>query len=134
MTDIPTAPAADAAIGGASIDDLPWIDYVDEHDRVHGGQVKLVNPRTMYVRFPPGFRAPEHWHPFDTTYFVTAGSIMFGDEGWFERGGVRWVSAGHVYGPELAGDDGVEFLLVSSGPIELNYPDITPPPASSGAG
>jgi quercetin dioxygenase-like cupin family protein len=88
--------AQDAAIGGAVLDDLEWIEYVDVHDRVHGGMVKIVNPRTFYVRFPPGFRAPEHWHPYDTTYNVTAGRIMFGDEGWFEKGSIRWVTAGHV--------------------------------------
>jgi len=129
MTGATPTPAEAPAIGGVALDDLDWVEYV--HDRVHGGLVKLVNPRTMYVRFPPGFRAPEHWHPFDTTYFVTAGRIMFGDEGWFEEGSVRWVTAGHVYGPELAGDEGVEFLLVSSGPIDLIYPDIQPPPAGA---
>ncbi len=116
------------AIGGVSLDDVPWIDYIDEHDRVHGAQVKIINPNTTYVWFPPEFRAPEHWHPYDTTYYVTAGRIRFGDEGWFSKNGIRWVTAGQVYGPEEAGAEGVEFLLVSAGPIDLIYPDIKAPP------
>ena len=41
--------------------------------------------------------------------------------GWYERGDVRWVRANHTYGPEESGPDGCEFILISMGPIDVQW-------------
>lgn len=112
--------------------DHAWEQFPDPHGRpttpvriLHAGV-----PFVLEADFPPGFRAGLHWHPHDTIYVITAGSLQFGDEGWFRPGDVRWVRGGHSYGPELAGDEGVRFHLVSlGGPIGLNWSDLYAVPA-----
>jgi hypothetical protein len=46
---------------------------------------------------------------------IQTGEMSVGDEGAFGAGDVRWVRAGTFYGPEVAGADGCELLLISSG-------------------
>lgn len=110
-----------------AIEDIPWTPYVDPH--LPGGpdvaMVKILEPCAFYVWFKPGFRAPAHAHPHDTYYFVTEGAIRFGeDEQWVLPNSVRGVPAGHVYGPEVAHPDlGVRFLIISSGPITIDWVD-----------
>jgi len=119
------------ASGRAHLADIPWETFPDPHNRPTS-PVKVVSPEDpniLYVKFDPNFTAGEHWHPHDTVYIVTKGSLRFGNEGTFGPGDVRWVKGGHSYGPEEAGLDGVEFLLVSlGGPIGLNWSDIYEPP------
>jgi hypothetical protein len=115
--------------GRARLGDLDWEIYPDPHDR-ETSPVKMVNPgdpNILYVQFRPGFTAGEHWHPYDTVYVMTKGSLRFGDEGTFGPGTVRWVKAGHSYGPEETAE-GCEFLLISlGGPVGLNWSDIYTP-------
>ncbi|WP_040482049.1 cupin domain-containing protein [Luminiphilus syltensis] len=74
--------------------------------------------------FPPNVKAGEHSHNFDTVYLITKGSLNFNDGlGWFSPGDVRWVRAGTIYGPEEAGPEGCEFILISQGPIEVAWKD-----------
>lgn len=83
----------------------------------------------LRTRFEPSYIAGEHWHDFDTLYFITDGRMQFGDEGWFDQGEIRAVHGGHSYGPERPGVDGVEFVLVSlGGPVALHWSDLEPPP------
>ena len=50
------------------------------------------------------------------------GSMTIGDEGTFKSGDMRWVRAGHFYGPKTAGPDGAEFFLMMQGPeMAPNY-------------
>lgn len=83
----------------------------------------------LRTRFDPSYIAGEHWHDFDTLYFISDGRMQFGDEGWFEQGSIRAVHGGHSYGPERPGADGVEFVLISlGGPVALHWSDLEPPP------
>jgi hypothetical protein len=51
--------------------------------------------------------------------------MTIGPEGNFEPGDIRWIKAGHVYGPEIAGPNGVRFFLMALGDeIGLNWSDI----------
>ena len=51
--------------------------------------------------------------------------MRIGDEGSFRPGDIRWVKAGHAYGPEEAGEEGVQFHLFSlGGDIGLNWADL----------
>ena len=51
--------------------------------------------------------------------------MRIGDEGSFRPGDIRWVKAGHSYGPEEAGEEGVQFHLFSlGGDIGLNWADL----------
>ena len=83
----------------------------------------------LRTRFVPEYTAGEHWHDFDTWYFITDGNMRFGHEGWYETGQVRQVRGGFSYGPEEPGDSGVEFVLVSvGGPVNLHWADLEPAP------
>ncbi|MFT4822962.1 MAG: hypothetical protein ACJASY_001092 [Halioglobus sp.] len=111
--------------------ELPWEHFADPADRptqpvqvLMGGSVSALR-----TRFDATFIAGEHWHDFDTLYFISDGRMQFGDEGWFEQGEIRAVHGGHSYGPERPGTDGVEFVLVSvGGPVVLHWSDLEPPP------
>lgn len=83
-------------------------------------------PYLLRTRFVPEFTAGEHWHDFDTLYFILAGAMRFGpQEPWYRAGDLRWVRGGRAYGPEQPGPDGVEFLLLScGGPISLRWADL----------
>jgi redox-sensitive bicupin YhaK (pirin superfamily) len=51
--------------------------------------------------------------------------MRIGNEGSFRPGDIRWVKAGHAYGPEEAGEEGVQFHLFSlGGDIGLNWADL----------
>lgn len=83
----------------------------------------------LRTRFVPEFTAGDHWHDFDTWYFITDGSMRFGEEGIYSAGDVRQVTGGYSYGPEEPGTDGVEFVLVSvGGPVALHWADLEAPP------
>lgn len=83
----------------------------------------------LRTRFVPEFTAGDHWHDFDTWYFITGGSMRFGDEGIYSAGDVRQVTGGYSYGPEEPGPVGVEFVLVSvGGPVALHWADLEEPP------
>ena len=83
----------------------------------------------LRTRFEPSYIAGEHWHDFDTYYFITDGDMQFGDEGQYHTGDVRRVQGGYSYGPEKPGPNGVEFVLVSlGGGVALHWSDLEPPP------
>lgn len=110
---------------------LPWQEFEDPAGRpTQPVQVLLEGSLSaLRTRFKPTYIAGEHWHDFDTLYFITAGRMQFGDEGWFETGDIRAVHGGHSYGPERPGNEGVEFVLISlCGPVALHWSDLEPPP------
>jgi hypothetical protein len=87
------------------------------------------NLSILRTRFVPEYTAGDHWHDFDTWYFITDGDMRFGHEGVYKTGQVRQVTGGYSYGPEEPGDDGVEFVLVSiGGPVMLHWADLEPAP------
>jgi mannose-6-phosphate isomerase-like protein (cupin superfamily) len=118
--------------GRVNLQEAPWQDFEDPAGRpTQPVQVLLDDdPYVLRTRFSPDYVAGDHWHDFDTLYFITSGSMRFGDEGWYEPGEVRWVRGGHSYGPEEPGEGGVEFILVScGGPVNLHWSDLEPPPS-----
>lgn len=108
-------------------DEIGWEKFPDSHNRPTTPVriLKSTDPYILQADFPAHFHADLYWHPHDTIYLITKGRLRFGDEGWFEPGDVRWVKAGHSYGPEEAGPEGVQFFLVSlGGAIGLNWSDL----------
>jgi hypothetical protein len=69
----------------------------------------------MTFRFPPGYVGVVHSHPYDTVYVVRRGTFLVDGEGTFEVGDLRWVKGGTTYGPERAGPEGCEVLLITKG-------------------
>ena len=107
--------------------EVDWEMFQDPHERptCPVRMMKTDPPSLLDVDFPPNFYAGLHWHPFDTLYFVVEGEMLIGPEGSFVPGDVRWVKAGHPYGPEEASDKGVRFFLISMGDdVGLNWADI----------
>lgn len=110
---------------------LPWENFDDPAGRPTQPVQVLLDGEVsaLRTRFDPEYTAGEHWHDFDTLYFISDGSMQFGDEGWFELGDIRAVHGGHSYGPERPGTLGVEFVLISlGGPVALHWSDLEPPP------
>ena len=81
--------------------------------------------------FPPNYVGKLHWHPTDTVYIVRRGQFLVEGEGTYEVGDIRWVKAGTPYGPEAAGPDGCDVILVGAGkfPLPTYDPAVDPPPS-----
>jgi len=122
-------------VGRASMNEGEWTTFVDPEADAgfyeHMSDTVLVKfmgeswekgPWIVPNRFPPNCQADRHAHNHDTVYLITKGTMTFNDgSGWYGPGDVRWVRAGTVYGPEEAGPDGCEFVLVSQGPIDVEW-------------
>ena len=107
--------------------DLGWETFHDPHGRPTTPTriLRASEPFLIEADFPAHFHAGLHWHPHDTIYVITRGEMRIGNEGSFRPGDIRWVKAGHSYGPEEAGDEGVQFHLFSlGGDIGLNWADL----------
>ncbi len=108
-------------------DNFTWEQYPDPHHRPTTPVriLRSAEPFLIEADFPPDFHAGLHWHPHDTIYLMTAGEMRIGEEGSFGPGSLRWVKAGHAYGPEEAGPEGTRFHLFSlGGEIGLNWADL----------
>jgi len=113
------------------VDEKPWQAFEDPAGRpTQPVQVLLEGTLSaLRTRFVPTYEAGEHWHDFDTLYFITAGDMQFGFEGQYYTGDVRQVRGGFSYGPEKPGPSGVEFVLFScGGPVNLHWSDLEPSP------
>lgn len=122
-------------VGRASLDEGEWGTFVDpeQHPEFFEHMTDVIKVKFMGEnwesgpwivpnQFPPNAKAGVHRHNYDTVYVVMKGSISFNDGlGWLKPGDVRWVRAGTWYGPEEAGPEGCEFILVSQGPIEIAW-------------
>ena len=107
--------------------EVEWELFHDPHGRptTPVRMLKTDGPSFLETKFEPNFSIGHHWHPFDTLYIITEGNMTIGPEGNFAPGDVRWIKAGHVYGPEVSGDNGVRFFLMSQGDeIGLNWADL----------
>lgn len=107
--------------------DLAWESFHDPHGRPTTPTriLRTSEPFLIEADFPANFYAGLHWHPHDTIYLITRGEMRIGDEGSFRPGDIRWVKAGHAYGPEESGEEGVQFHLFSlGGDIGLNWADL----------
>jgi hypothetical protein len=113
------------------VDEKPWVAFEDPAGRpTQPVQILLEGSLSaLRTRFVPSYEAGEHWHDFDTLYFITAGDMQFGFEGQYHTGDVRQVRGGYAYGPEKPGPSGVEFVLFScGGPVNLHWSDLEPSP------
>lgn len=124
--------AAARTVRRANLRDTPFLDFPDAAGR-ETQPVQLLftdGPFALRTRFNPTFSAGEHWHDFDTVYFVREGGMQFGpQEPWYSAGDIRWVRGGHAYGPEQPGTAGVDFILVSlGGPVSLHWADLEAAP------
>ena len=107
--------------------ELDWESFHDPHGRPTTPTriLRASEPFLIEADFPANFHAGLHWHPHDTIYVITRGEMRIGEEGSFSPGDIRWVKAGHRYGPEEAGEEGVQFHLFSlGGDIGLNWADL----------
>lgn len=113
-------------VGRACIADEPWIDFVDPAGRLVT-KAKVLSgdsPCILLVKFEPNVRVDPHSHPYDAIYLPLRGQVDFNDPGEppLREGHIRWVRAGHVYGPEIGGPDGADVLIVSvGGPISIDW-------------
>ena len=85
------------------------------------GESLEEGPWVLQVRHAPNYVEGKHWHEADTVYVFTAGEMMVDGEATYRPGDVRWVRAGSYYGPERAGADGCEFLLVGAGNPQMHF-------------
>jgi mannose-6-phosphate isomerase-like protein (cupin superfamily) len=86
------------------------------------GDTWETGPWIVPNQFPPNTVAERHAHAADTIYVITKGTMTFNDgTGWYGAGDVRWVRANNTYGPEESGPEGCEFILISMGPIDVQW-------------
>lgn len=112
--------------------EVEWELFHDPHGRptTPVRMLKTDGPSFLETKFEPNFHIGHHWHPYDTLYIIMEGEMSIGPEGNFVPGDVRWIKAGHAYGPEVSGDDGVRFFLMSmGGEVGLNWADLYDTPA-----
>jgi len=119
-------------VGSANVNKLKSELFHDPNGRPTQ-PVKIIcdeSPWVIETTFEPDYIATDHWHAFNTLYFIMDGEMQFGeDEPIYKKGDIRVVKAGYSYGPEKPGKDGVKFILISNGgPVDLNWSDINPPP------
>jgi hypothetical protein len=84
----------------------------------------------LIFTFPPNYVGKVHWHPTDTVYVIRRGEFIVEGEGTFVEGDIRWVKAGTAYGPEAAGPEGCDVMLIGAGafPLPTYDPAVDPPP------
>ena len=84
----------------------------------------------LIFTFPPNYVGTVHWHPTDTVYVIRRGQFIVEGEGTFVEGDIRWVKAGTASGPEAAGPEGCDVMLIGAGafPLPTHDPAVDPPP------
>jgi hypothetical protein len=68
-------------------------------------------PRIGRYYFPPSVRVAPHLHDVDYAEIILEGAQRIGGR-WYRAGDIRIVRAGTVYGPLIAGPDGVTVTIV----------------------
>lgn len=119
-------PTTSSGVGRVDIDDEPWVEFVDPHGRLRTPAKVLspTDPCILLVKFEADVHVDPHSHPFDTLYIPLQGEVNFNDPGEspLRPGQLRWVRAGHVYGPEIGGPDGAEVLVIGmKGVISIDW-------------
>jgi hypothetical protein len=77
----------------------------------------------LIFTFPPNYVGKVHSHPTDTVYVIRRGEFIVEGEGTFVEGDIRWVKSGTPYGPEAAGPEGCEVMLIGAGKFPLPTQD-----------
>ena len=82
-------------------------------------------PFAVLVEDPPDHTRAAHHHHGDVLYLYVDGEHTVEGEGTYVAGDVRWVRAGHRYGPETTGPEGGSWWVLSNAnplPIEAAPP------------
>ena len=69
-------------VGNANINKLPFIPFEDENGRPTQ-PVQIICDESPYVvrtTFEPGYSASDHWHKYDTMYFIMDGEMSFSEK------------------------------------------------------
>jgi hypothetical protein len=77
------------------------------------------------VQFPPNFEWPNHSHTAPELTVFLKGSAWFNGE-LCEPGTMAFVDEGVFYGPEKAGPEGCEFLIVRPHAATMTFDDPAP--------
>jgi quercetin dioxygenase-like cupin family protein len=105
--------------------ELPLHPVTDQH--IEGDiEVRIVSrePFVLENTFAAGTRLPVHSHGCDTLYVFKEGEFHIEGEGVFHAGDIRFVRAGHAYGPEWAGPDGAVLQIIGLAPgFNTVYPE-----------
>ena len=117
--------------------ELPLHPLSDTH--IEGDlEVRIVSrdPFILENTFGPGTYLPVHVHGCDTLYIFKEGEFHIQGEGVFLPGDIRFVAAGHAYGPEWAGENGAVLQIIGLAPgFNTVYPEDAaenPEPAETG--
>jgi hypothetical protein len=76
-----------------------------------GDETDSAAPVVFNVSFPPDCRIAPHTHDTDYAEIIIEGSQKVGRR-WYRVGDIRIVSAGHTYGPLIAGPDGMRAIII----------------------
>jgi hypothetical protein len=68
-------------------------------------------PSVFWASYPPGFIVAPHTHESDYTEIILEGSQQI-TRRWHHAGDIRVVQGGTVYGPLVAGPEGVTVLVI----------------------
>ena len=114
--------------GGPSLDPRTVIHIADALPAEREGDSAItLQPLTgpgcditvLIFTFPPNYVGRVHSHPTDTVYVIRRGEFIVEGEGTYVEGDIRWVKSGTPYGPEAAGPDGCEVMLIGAGKFPL---------------
>jgi hypothetical protein len=83
----------------------------------------------LIFTLPPNYVGRRHSHPTDTVYVIRRGEFIVAGEGTFHVGDIRWVKAGTAYGPEGAGPEGCDVMLIGAGKFPLPTNDAADDPS-----
>ena len=102
----------------ARYDKMTWQELEDELPNgerlsilVVGDSQDPLAPRIVRSVLPPGTRIEVHTHDSDYVEIILEGAERVGRT-WYRKGDIRRVKAGCVYGPLVAGPEGVLKLIV----------------------
>ena len=79
-----------------------------------------TSPTVFKTYFPPGCRIEAHTHPCDYSEIILEGTQQVSGK-WLDVGDIRVGLANRVYGPLIAGPDGVTVLVIFA---DGNWPAI----------
>jgi mannose-6-phosphate isomerase-like protein (cupin superfamily) len=109
---------ANGNVGRSRIEDNEWEYFIEPGENPEWAKHMTIPVKTQFLgeswekgpwivpnRFEPNVKADPHTHNYDTIYYILRGSMTFND------------GSGVLYGPEEAGPDGCDFLLISYGPV-----------------
>lgn len=77
-------------------------------------------PLVYVVRFPPGLVSEDHWHTEGELFYILKGQARVGGKDLYP-GDMVYMDAKVVYGPEAAGPEGAEVLVVRRGWAKTTY-------------